>query len=84
MSRLLIFLIRIYQRALSPLIGQRCRFTPTCSQFGVEALQRHGAIKGTWLTIKRLGNCHPWGGYGYYPVPDPKHSKAQNKNNDSA
>jgi len=64
-----IFLIKLYQWIISPLLGPKCRFTPTCSQYGIEALKKHGPIKGLWLTIKRVGKCHPWGGHGYDPVP---------------
>jgi uncharacterized protein len=64
-----IALIKLYQWIVSPLIGPKCRFTPTCSQYAIEALKKHGLIKGSWLTIKRLGRCHPWGGHGYDPVP---------------
>ncbi len=67
--KFLILLIRIYQYTLSPFIGQSCRYHPTCSAYGVEALKKHGARKGGWLTIKRLASCHPWGGSGYDPVP---------------
>jgi uncharacterized protein len=67
--KFLILLIRIYQYTLSPFIGQSCRYQPTCSAYGVEALKKHGALKGGWLTIKRLASCHPWGGSGYDPVP---------------
>ncbi|MDR3410971.1 MAG: membrane protein insertion efficiency factor YidD [Formivibrio sp.] len=69
MARLIILLLRFYQLALSPLIGPRCRFTPTCSQYGIEAINRYGILKGGWLTIRRLARCHPWGGCGYDPVP---------------
>ncbi|MBM3439215.1 MAG: membrane protein insertion efficiency factor YidD, partial [Bacteroidetes bacterium] len=55
--------------ALSPLLPNSCRFVPTCSQYGVEALQKHGPFKGLWLTLKRISRCHPWGGSGYDPVP---------------
>ncbi|MCW3073384.1 MAG: hypothetical protein JWP69_453 [Flaviaesturariibacter sp.] len=64
-----IWLIRLYQRLLSPLLGAQCRFSPTCSAYGLEAFKRHGAFKGFWLTVKRIGRCHPWGGSGYDPVP---------------
>jgi putative membrane protein insertion efficiency factor len=64
-----ILLIKIYQRIISPLLGPKCRFTPTCSQYGVEALKKYGIFKGTWLIIKRIARCHPWGGHGYDPVP---------------
>ncbi|SHN44810.1 membrane protein insertion efficiency factor YidD [Chitinophaga sp. CF418] len=64
-----IWIIRIYQWGISPLLGAKCRYTPTCSQYGVEALQKHGLIKGGYLTIKRILSCHPWGGHGHDPVP---------------
>jgi putative membrane protein insertion efficiency factor len=64
-----IFLIRIYQWFISPLLGNKCRYTPTCSQYGVEALKKHGLFKGGYLTIKRILSCHPWGGHGHDPVP---------------
>jgi putative membrane protein insertion efficiency factor len=64
-----IFLIKIYQWIISPLLGPKCRYTPTCSQYAVEALKKHGVFKGLWLAIKRIGRCHPWGGSGYDPVP---------------
>jgi putative membrane protein insertion efficiency factor len=64
-----ILLIFLYQRIISPWIGPKCRYTPTCSQYGIEALKKHGPIKGLWLTIKRVSRCHPWGGSGYDPVP---------------
>ena len=69
-ARLCIGLIRVYQMTLSPLIGMHCRFYPTCSRYAVEAIQVHGAIKGTWMAARRLGRCHPLGGAGYDPVPD--------------
>jgi uncharacterized protein len=62
-------LIRLYQVIISPILGPKCRFTPSCSHYGIEALKKHGVIKGLWLTIKRIGRCHPWGGHGYDPVP---------------
>jgi uncharacterized protein len=64
-----ILLIRLYQLVISPWIGPKCRFTPTCSQYGIEALRKHGPIKGLWLTIRRVSRCHPWGGSGFDPVP---------------
>jgi putative membrane protein insertion efficiency factor len=64
-----ILLIRLYQLIISPWIGPKCRFTPTCSQYGIEALRKHGPIKGLWLTIRRVSRCHPWGGSGFDPVP---------------
>jgi len=64
-----IFLIKIYQKIISPIIGPKCRFTPTCSNYTVEALKKHGIFKGSWLAVKRIAKCHPWGGSGYDPVP---------------
>ncbi|UZH54379.1 membrane protein insertion efficiency factor YidD [Salinimicrobium tongyeongense] len=65
----LIGLVRIYQRFISPLTPATCRYTPTCSQYTVEALQTHGLFKGGWLSVKRIASCNPWGGQGYDPVP---------------
>ncbi len=64
-----IFLIWIYQKAISPILGPKCRFTPTCSNYAIEAFKKYGLLKGFWLSIKRIGRCHPWGGHGYDPVP---------------
>ncbi|MES2808177.1 MAG: membrane protein insertion efficiency factor YidD [Bacteroidota bacterium] len=64
-----IMLIRVYQYLLSPLLGASCRYTPTCSSYGIQAIKKHGAFKGGWLTLKRIGRCHPWGGHGHDPVP---------------
>lgn len=64
-----LIIIKIYQFLISPLLGSSCRFTPTCSQYGVEAIKKHGAFKGGWLTLKRIGRCHPWGKHGHDPVP---------------
>ncbi len=61
MVRILRWFIRLYQIAISPLLGPRCRYIPTCSQYALEALQTHGAIKGVWLSSKRICRCHPWG-----------------------
>lgn len=69
MKELFIAMIRFYQRYISPLTPPACRFTPTCSQYTLEAIQKYGAAKGTWLGIKRICRCHPWGGSGYDPVP---------------
>lgn len=66
---LLILPIRFYQKCISPLTPPSCRFTPTCSQYAVEALRKHGPVKGMWLAIRRILRCHPWGGHGYDPVP---------------
>ncbi len=65
----LVLLIRVYQVLISPLIGPRCRFLPTCSDYALEALRRHGLVRGGWLAARRIGRCHPWGDSGYDPVP---------------
>lgn len=65
----LILPIRFYQKCISPLTPPTCRFTPTCSQYAVEALRKHGPLKGLWLAVRRIFRCHPWGGSGYDPVP---------------
>ncbi|MDR2556840.1 MAG: membrane protein insertion efficiency factor YidD [Bacteroidales bacterium] len=62
-------LIKIYQYCISPFFPPACRFTPTCSAYAVEAIEKYGALKGGWLTLKRLLRCHPFGGSGYDPVP---------------
>jgi hypothetical protein len=68
-GRFFILLIRFYQYALSPLLPNSCRYTPTCSQYGVEAFKKHPPLKAFLLTIRRIGRCNPWGGSGYDPVP---------------
>ena len=65
----LILLIRGYQLIVSPMLGSNCRFMPTCSEYALESLKTYGLIKGTYLTIKRIGKCHPWGSNGYDPIP---------------
>lgn len=69
-AKLMILLIQFYKGAISPQLGKACRYTPTCSQYGVEAITKHGALKGGWLTFKRILSCNPWGGHGYDPVPE--------------
>lgn len=66
----LTLLIRAYQILLSPLLGPRCRFHPSCSQYALEALQRHGPVKGGWLALRRISRCHPLNAGGHDPVPD--------------
>ena len=61
--------IRVYQIAFSPLLAPACRFDPSCSAYAVEAIARHGVMRGCWLALARIGRCHPWGGFGYDPVP---------------
>ncbi|MDE6304408.1 MAG: membrane protein insertion efficiency factor YidD [Paramuribaculum sp.] len=68
-SRLLSLPIYFYRYSISPLLPPSCRFTPTCSQYALEALRKHGPVKGLWLTIRRVARCNPWGGCGYDPVP---------------
>lgn len=69
----LVFLIRIYQRLLSPLLGPHCRFYPSCSQYALEAVRQHGAVRGVWLATCRLARCHPLNSGGYDPVPQASH-----------
>ncbi len=64
-----IILIKLYQLLISPLFPSSCRYTPTCSNYTLEALKKYGVLKGSWLGIKRILRCHPWGGSGYDPVP---------------
>ncbi len=68
-ARLMLLLIRFYQYAISPMLPPRCRYTPTCSQYAVEAVSKHGALKGGWLALKRIARCHPFGSSGHDPVP---------------
>ena len=68
-ARFLLMLIRAYQYVLSPYFGTQCRFAPTCSHYAVDALKKYGAIKGGYLTVRRLLRCHPWHDGGYDPVP---------------
>lgn len=81
MSWLLIKLLRAYQIVVSPALhtllptSSGCRFTPTCSQYAMDALRAHGAWRGLWLAARRLARCHPWGGHGYDPVPAPDESR---------
>ena len=70
MARLLVLLVRLYQRLIGPGLPRACRFYPSCSVYAVEALQRHGALRGSWLTIRRLSRCHPFHSGGVDPVPD--------------
>ena len=77
MKKILILLIRFYQKFISPMFPAKCRFYPTCSQYTLEAIKEHGAIKGTYLGIKRILKCHPFHEGGYDPVP-----KKENKNSE--
>ncbi|NDP19620.1 MAG: membrane protein insertion efficiency factor YidD [Paludibacter sp.] len=73
MKKVLQFIVLLpvyfYRYSISPLIPPSCRYTPTCSDYTIQAVKKHGIIKGGWLSIKRIGSCHPWGGSGYDPVP---------------
>jgi putative membrane protein insertion efficiency factor len=64
-----VFLIKIYQNIISPLFPPTCRYTPTCSEYSIQSLKKYGLIKGVYFSIKRIVNCHPWGGSGYDPIP---------------
>ena len=72
MKKIIIYLIKVYQISLSPLLGANCRFQPTCSQYMIEAINNHGALKGLNLGLKRISKCHPLGPNGYDPVPEKK------------
>ncbi len=77
LARVLSLAVHAYRYTLSPIIGPVCRFEPTCSVYALDALRQHGALRGTWLALRRIVRCHPWGGWGYDPVPPPhSHSEA--------
>ena len=69
LGKLFLLIIRFYQYVISPWLAPACRYTPTCSEYSAEAIQKYGAFKGGWLAIKRLASCGPWGGHGHDPVP---------------
>ncbi|AVW92170.1 membrane protein insertion efficiency factor YidD [Celeribacter baekdonensis] len=75
--------VRAYRLIFSPWIGYNCRYQPTCSAYAMEALEKHGALKGSYLTMRRIGRCHPLGGTGYDPVPDPKQPHSHSKHSHS-
>jgi len=68
-KKLFIWPVKLYQLTLSPLLGANCRYTPSCSQFMIDAIEEWGPLKGTWLGLRRISRCHPWGGHGHDPVP---------------
>ncbi|MBP7821307.1 MAG: membrane protein insertion efficiency factor YidD [Saprospiraceae bacterium] len=68
-QKLLILIVRFYQMSISPLLPQACRYQPTCSQYMIDAIKEWGVFKGTWLGLRRIGRCHPWGASGFDPVP---------------
>ena len=81
MKRLAITLVQFYQYLISPLLGPRCRFHPSCSHYAIEALEKHGLLRGLWLSLRRLLRCQPWPPGGYDPVP-PRHHCAQEHRHD--
>ena len=78
LKKLFILPIRFYQMAISPMLGPTCRYDPSCSHYMVEAIEEWGVLKGTWLGLKRIGRCHPWGGHGHDPVPRKNKGEPQN------
>lgn len=75
----LLALVWLYRLAISPWLGNNCRYAPSCSEYALEALRKHGAFRGTWLAARRIGRCHPWGGSGYDPVPGDKEDEQLRK-----
>ena len=74
-ARVLMALIGGYRRFISPLLGPRCRFAPSCSAYALEAVREHGALRGTWLAVRRIGRCHPFNPGGFDPVPPALHGR---------
>lgn len=69
LSKILLIPIYFYKYSISPMLPPACRYTPTCSQYAIDAIKKYGPFKGLWLATKRICRCHPWGGHGYDPVP---------------
>ena len=82
MKYLLIAIIRFYQLAISPMLGSNCRFYPTCSLYAKQAIEQHGALKGSWLAVRRIGRCNPWHEGGVDLVPEPHRANCQCKTHD--
>lgn len=76
MTRVLVAVIQAYRRLVSPLLSPRCRFVPSCSAYALEAVQTHGAVRGSWLALRRVSRCHPFHAGGYDPVPAPRPDSA--------
>lgn len=83
LSAIALGLIRFYQIVISPLFPASCRYTPTCSQYAIEAVRMHGPLRGSWLALKRIGSCHPWGGSGYDPVPGKEDTEIEHYESDA-
>ncbi len=78
-ARAVAALIQAYRYGLSPLLPPRCRYAPTCSEYALAAVREHGAVRGSWIALKRIARCHPWGGAGYDPVPGCGHAPASSR-----
>jgi putative membrane protein insertion efficiency factor len=78
LRKIFILPVRLYQYFISPWLGGNCRFQPTCSEYTIQAINEWGVLKGTWLGIRRISKCHPWGGHGYDPVPQKENHKHSN------
>ncbi len=79
LARVFALPVRAYRLLFSPWVGHNCRYQPTCSAYALEALEKHGGVKGAWLALRRISRCHPWGRCGYDPVPAPKTSSSESQ-----